>query len=159
MKPTKHGWPLTVITALGLLLVSGGIVQVAVAQGTGDEAEITAVVEQLSTGIKMQDAEMILSVLENPNVPAFISHNGYSEGSDDPRMTTGGELAQMNANMVQPGEKKFSNIAIDISNGVATMRADYEFVMNGAAVNTGTEMWTLIKKQDGWRIVSMVFTM
>lgn len=55
-------------------------------------------------------------------------------------------------------EEDFRNIRINRDRDSAAMSFDYSFRMNGAEVNRGMEHWLLVNTNEGWRIVSVVWS-
>ena len=55
-------------------------------------------------------------------------------------------------------EETFDNIRIDSDGDVAAVTFDYRFLSNGKETNSGKEAWQLIRTADGWRIVSVIWS-
>ena len=55
-------------------------------------------------------------------------------------------------------EEVFSNVAIDTDGEIASVAFDYEFLSDGRQTNWGREMWQLVRTEDGWKIISVVWT-
>ncbi|KFN42583.1 YybH family protein [Arenimonas oryziterrae] len=55
-------------------------------------------------------------------------------------------------------EETFNNIRIDSDGDVAAVSFDYVFIGNGVASNYGQESWQLVRTEDGWRIVSVIWS-
>lgn len=56
------------------------------------------------------------------------------------------------------GEETFDNIRIDSDGDVAAVTFDYHFLSDGKETNSGKEAWQLIRTADGWRIVSVIWS-
>lgn len=56
-------------------------------------------------------------------------------------------------------EEKFDNIKIVQDGSIAFVSFDYTFWMNGQIYNWGSEYWTMIKKNNEWKITSVIFSM
>lgn len=52
----------------------------------------------------------------------------------------------------------FRNIRINRDGDSAAMSFDYSFRMDGVEVNAGMEHWLLVRSNDGWRIVSVTWS-
>lgn len=50
------------------------------------------------------------------------------------------------------------NPTVLVQGRIATMWTPYDFHRNGAFSHSGTDVFTLLKTPEGWRIVSMVYT-
>lgn len=55
-------------------------------------------------------------------------------------------------------EETFNNIRIDSDGDVAAVTFDYRFLSDGKETNYGKEAWQLIRTADGWRIVSVIWS-
>lgn len=56
-------------------------------------------------------------------------------------------------------EETFDNIRIDTDGDVAAVAFDYRFLSDGRETNRGLESWNLVRTDDGWKIVSVVWSM
>ncbi len=56
-------------------------------------------------------------------------------------------------------EETFDNIRIDTDGDIASVIFDYEFRSDGKAGNHGKEAWHLVRTDDGWKIVSVIWSM
>lgn len=56
-------------------------------------------------------------------------------------------------------EEKFDHIKIVHDGSIALVSFDYTFWMNGQIYNWGSEYWTMIKKDNVWKITSVIFSM
>jgi len=56
-------------------------------------------------------------------------------------------------------EEKFYNINIRHDESIAAVSFDYSFWEKGKKINWGQESWQLIHRPDGWKIVSVIFSM
>lgn len=57
-----------------------------------------------------------------------------------------------------PVEESFDHIRIDSDGDVASVNFDYTFRMDNRETNRGQESWQLLRTDDGWRIVSVVWS-
>ncbi|WP_203322160.1 nuclear transport factor 2 family protein [Pseudoxanthomonas beigongshangi] len=56
-------------------------------------------------------------------------------------------------------EEKFRNLRIDGDADVASVVFDYSFHEGGRETNSGVEAWHLVRTEQGWRIVSVIWSM
>lgn len=56
-------------------------------------------------------------------------------------------------------EETFDNIRIDTDGDIASVVFDYTFLSDGKAGNHGKEAWHLVRTDDGWKIVSVIWSM
>jgi hypothetical protein len=55
-------------------------------------------------------------------------------------------------------EEIFSNLLVDTDGEVASVSFDYVYVLNSKPTNTGREKWLLVRTEQGWKIISVVYT-
>ena len=56
-------------------------------------------------------------------------------------------------------EEKFRNVKIDTDGDIASVYFDYSFHSNDRETNHGKEAWHLVNTDDGWKIVSVIWSM
>lgn len=56
-------------------------------------------------------------------------------------------------------EETFDDIRIDTDGDIASVMFDYKFLNNGKVGNQGREAWHLVRTDDGWKIVSVIWSM
>jgi len=59
----------------------------------------------------------------------------------------------------QSTEEKFRNLRIDGDADVASVVFDYSFHEGNRETNNGVEAWHLVRTEQGWRIVSVIWSM
>ena len=59
----------------------------------------------------------------------------------------------------EKSEEKFRNVKIDTDGDIASVYFDYTFNQDGRETNHGEEAWHLVKTDDGWKIVSVIWSM
>jgi hypothetical protein len=55
-------------------------------------------------------------------------------------------------------EEKFRDIRIDTDGDIASVFFDYSFHADGKETNRGKEAWHLVRTDDGWKIVSVIWS-
>lgn len=55
-------------------------------------------------------------------------------------------------------EDIFSNVAIDTDGDVASVNYDYKYLAGGKETNNGREMWHLVRTEQGWKIISVIWS-
>ncbi len=58
----------------------------------------------------------------------------------------------------EPGEEVIRNVVIDTDGEVASANFDYAFLLDGKETNWGREMMQLVRTEDGWKIISVIFS-
>lgn len=56
------------------------------------------------------------------------------------------------------GEEKFRDVKIDTDGEVASVNFDYSYLEDGRETNWGREMWQLVRSDDGWKIISVIYS-
>ncbi|MBP7081625.1 MAG: hypothetical protein KBA96_10970 [Rhodocyclaceae bacterium] len=52
----------------------------------------------------------------------------------------------------------FSGVQIDTDGEVASVSFDYVYLSNDTISNSGREKWLLVRTEQGWKIISVVYT-
>lgn len=55
-------------------------------------------------------------------------------------------------------EEKFSDVRVDTDGEVASVSFDYVYIANGVATHSGREKWLLVRTEQGWKVISVVYT-
>ncbi|MDR6842142.1 nuclear transport factor 2 family protein [Pseudoxanthomonas sacheonensis] len=55
-------------------------------------------------------------------------------------------------------EEKFRDIKIETDGDIASVFFDYSFHADGKETNRGKEAWHLVRTDDGWKIVSVIWS-
>lgn len=55
-------------------------------------------------------------------------------------------------------EEIFRDIRIDTDGEIGTVNFDFEFLSSGKQTNWGREMWQLIRTEEGWKIISVIWS-
>jgi hypothetical protein len=130
------------------------------------QAEVGAVVEQFRTAIIAKDAAA-LRALFLPGHDSWFSVNTEVEhgrrllkNPAAPRVHPGTstQFAQSISRDGARAEEKFENVKIHADDSIASVHFDYVFLSNGKPTNHGQEAWQLIHTDDGWKIVSLVYS-
>lgn len=58
----------------------------------------------------------------------------------------------------EPSEEVIRNVVIDTDGEVASVNFDYAFLLDGKEMNWGREMLHLVRTEDGWKIISVIFS-
>ena len=61
-------------------------------------------------------------------------------------------------NSTEPSEEIFRNVIIDTDGEIASVNFDYSFLSDGKEMNWGREMWHLVRTEEGWKIISVIFS-
>jgi len=55
-------------------------------------------------------------------------------------------------------EEVFKDVRVDTDGEIGSVAFDYEFLSNGKQTNWGREMWQLVRTEEGWKIISVIWT-
>ena len=58
----------------------------------------------------------------------------------------------------KPSEEIFRDIIIDTDGEIASVNFDYSFLLDGKEANWGREMWHMVRTEEGWKIISVIFS-
>ena len=58
----------------------------------------------------------------------------------------------------KPSEEIIRNLVIDTDGEVASVYFDYSFLLEGEETNWGREMMHLVRTEEGWKIISVIFS-
>lgn len=164
------------LRAIALALsLSLALCQTAAAKPHGsaeDEAAIRQVVERFMSSLKHKDKAAYMSLFFSDK-PEDITWQFVSEDTrlEHIRKTKPDAIKarQIPANNFvalidgavaspHPQEERFSNVRIDTDGEIASVSFDYVFLSKGEKLNWGKEMWQLVRTEQGWKIISVVYT-
>ena len=57
-----------------------------------------------------------------------------------------------------PHDEVFSDMRISSDGDIASLYFDFTYLFNGRPINAGREAWLLVRTEDGWRIVSVIWS-
>ena len=55
-------------------------------------------------------------------------------------------------------EEVFKDVRVDTDGEIGSVAFDYEFLSNGKQTNWGREMWQLVRTEEDWKIISVIWT-
>ncbi|WP_334179464.1 nuclear transport factor 2 family protein [Pseudoxanthomonas sp.] len=58
----------------------------------------------------------------------------------------------------KPREEIFRDIVVDTDGEIASVNFDYSYLADGKETNWGREMWHLVRTEDGWKIISVIYS-
>ncbi|KAF1007124.1 MAG: hypothetical protein GAK28_02095 [Luteibacter sp.] len=132
------------------------------------EADIRKVVETFQTSLKAHDAKTLGSLFVADSTAWYTTLGQASldkvrkEHPDKPVPRYKQGTWQQFADYVgKPGgaiEERFHDVRIHTDGSVATVYFDFEFVSDGKVNNHGAETWQMLRTDDGWKIVAMLYS-
>jgi hypothetical protein len=150
---------------LGALLACGTVVARTPNDATA-EAQVREVVRKFGAAIVAHDGEMLRSLfLPQPSIWASVLGDAeYSRLKERrPEATrvhpgTYERFAAMVETAKLPQRERFTDVDIRTDGAMASVSFDYVYEEDGVAQNRGIESWQLVKADDGWKIVSMLYS-
>ena len=58
----------------------------------------------------------------------------------------------------EPSEEVFRDIVIDTDGEIASVNFNYSFLLDGKEQHHGREMWHLVRTDNGWKIISVIWS-
>lgn len=130
------------------------------------EAQLREVIRRFDAAIVAGDGATLRSLFR-PQPSAWASVLGEAEyarlkarrpEAQRVRPDTYENFAKMVETAKLPQRERFTDIDIRTDGAMASVSFDYVYEEDGVAQNRGIESWQLIKADDGWKIVSMLYS-
>lgn len=133
--------------------------------------EIEKVIEQFRTSIVDKDKARFLGLFlkDSPVVWQDVVgdanlHERRKSKPDAKKLRVDpadGPVSFIEGIVSEPGrsEETFDNIRIETDGDIASVFFDYRFLSDGRETNHGKEAWHLVRSDDGWKIVSVIWSM
>lgn len=130
------------------------------------EAQVREVIRRFDAAIVAGDGATLRSLFR-PQSSAWASVLGESEyarlkarrpEAQRIRPDTYENFAKMVETAKRPQRERFTDIDIRTDGAMASVSFDYVYEEDGVAQNRGIESWQLVKADDGWKIVSMLYS-
>jgi hypothetical protein len=131
-----------------------------------DVAAIRQLVQQFQTAIVAHDGKTLgsLFVQEGGSWWSVLDEPTYAAAkARDPaarrlQPSTWREFADFVTHSAKPIEERFYDVRIDSNGTVASVWFDFDFLAAGKVTNRGSETWQLVRTDDGWKIVAMLYS-
>lgn len=130
------------------------------------EAQLREVIRRFDAAIVARDGATLRSLFL-PQPSAWASVLGEADyarlkerrpEAKRVRPNTYERFAAMVETAKLPQRERFSDIDIRTDGAMASVSFDYVYEEDGVAQNRGIESWQLVKLDDGWKIVSMLYS-
>lgn len=114
----------------------------------------------ISVGVNTQDYGMILNAFIHPTALIYSTYNGMSGGDYSPESNTAQGLSDFIKNSKESITQHFdfTNVKI-ISEGRAVVTTRYKVKIANKKSHQGDEYYTAIKTKNGWKFISLMFTL
>ncbi|SDF30977.1 protein of unknown function [Massilia sp. PDC64] len=131
-----------------------------------DVAAIRQLVQQFQTAIVARDGKTLgslfvqeggswWSVLDEPTYAAAKARNPAARRLEP---STWQKFAEFVTHSARPVEERFHDVRVDTNGTVASVWFDFDFLVDGKVTNRGSETWQLVRTDDGWKIVAMLYS-
>lgn len=138
-----------------------------------DVAAVREVVEAFRTSIIKKDKATFLSLFISEN-PEDVTWQMVDDDARVARLKTivpearrvvkwpeNNHLAMIDSTIragSEPLEEVFRDVVIDTDGEIASVNFDYSFLLDGQEQHWGREMWHLVRTDDGWKIISVIWS-
>lgn len=132
------------------------------------QADIQKVVDTFQTSLKAHDAKTLgsLFVADGKGWYTALGEASLNKirkehpGKDVPRYKPGSwqEFTDFVGKAKGPIEERFHNVRIQTDGAIGTVYFDFDFLMDGKVQNHGAETWQMLRTDDGWKIVAMLYS-
>ena len=132
------------------------------------EADIRKVVETFQASLKAHDAKTLGSLFVADSTAWYTTLGQASldklrkEHPEKPipryKQGTWQQFADFVGKAGEPIEERFHDVRIHTDGSVATVYFDFEFLSAGKVNNHGAETWQMLRTDDGWKIVAMLYS-
>lgn len=132
------------------------------------DSDVRAVAARFQHAIRHRDKAEFLSLFLNPAATNWqeimslkaVASDASSKGVKAAYDPGNNPVAFIDSIIARKGnaDEDFSSIRISGDADSATMSFDYAFKIDGVVLNTGMEHWLLANTDQGWRIVSVAWS-
>lgn len=160
---------LALIAALALGIASGQAASAPAYTRSQAERDLRGVLETFRTSIIRKDKTAFLALFHKGSVvwqgvdsDALVAKFRRRAGVEakaaiDPARNPLSFIENI-ANEKDRSEERFDNVVIDTDGDIASITFDFVYLLNDRPINVGKESWHLVRSEDGWRIVSVIYS-
>ena len=131
-----------------------------------EDADIRQLVQQFQAAIVARDGKALgslfvqeggswWSVLDEPTYAAAKARNPAARRLEP---WTWQKFADFVTHSARPIEERFYDVRVRANGSVASVWFDFDFLVDGKVTNRGSETWQLVRTDDGWKIVAMLYS-
>lgn len=159
-----------VFAAACLCLAMAALPHAAVAQQSANgKQEIERVIETFRTAIIDKDKDAFLKLLLREDIPwigvnsdAAVKLIAARIHKTPDKLSSRGSARGFIEDIVSAKDRReetFDNVRIESDGEVAQVWFDYSYNIGSYKANWGKESWQLVRTGDGWKIVSVIWSM
>lgn len=121
-----------------------------------EAADVLAAVNKVFAAMAAHDAAAVKAVVEDDAV--FINVRPGPDGVPVTRRVTGADFAAAVGRPGEPWIERLVEPEVRVHNGLAIVWSAYDFHRAGVLSHCGKEVFTLLKRADGWKVVHVADT-
>jgi len=127
----------------------------AAAQSTTDEAAVRATVEAFMAGLAAKDAAAMKAQIIEPGLLAMVEER---DGPDRVELAPLSEAIASIARIPVPVAEPLHGEVVTVDGPVATVRADFDFLIDGKRSHCGVDIFTLMRIDGAWKIATITYS-
>ena len=125
------------------------------AQPTLDETAVRAAVDAFMRGLAAKDAAAMQAQVTEPG---FVARVGERDGADRVGLIPMAQLIASVSSIPVPVSEPLRNEIVTVDGPVATLRADYDFIIDGKRSHCGVDIFTLMRIEGAWKIATITYS-
>lgn len=126
------------------------------AQPTLEETAVRAAVEAFMRGLAAKDAAAMQAQVTEPG---FVARIGERDGADRVGLIPMAQLIASVSSIPVPVSEPLHNEIVTVDGPVATLRADYDFIIDGKRSHCGVDIFTLMRIDGAWKIATITYSL
>ena len=120
-----------------------------------DEAAVIATVEAFMRGLAAKDAAAMRAHVTEPG---FVAKVEERDGADRVGLIPMTQLIASVSSIPVPVSEPLRGEVITVDGAVATVRADYDFIIDGKLSHCGVDIFTLMRIDGAWKIATITYS-
>ena len=120
-----------------------------------DEAAVTATVEAFMRGLAARDAAAMRAQVTEPG---FVARVEERDGADRVALIPMAQLIASVSSIPVPVSEPLYGEVVTVDGPVATVRADYDFIIDNKRSHCGVDIFTLMRIDGAWKIATITYS-
>ena len=120
-----------------------------------DEAAVIATVEAFMRGLAAKDAAAMRAHVTEPG---FVAKVEERDGADRVGLIPMAQLIASVSSIPVPVSEPLRGEVVTVDGPVATVRADYDFIIDGKLSHCGVDIFTLMRIDGAWKIATITYS-
>lgn len=122
---------------------------------TPDEVAVLATVEAFIRGLAARDAAAMEAQVTEPGLLAMVEER---DGADHVELAPLSEAIASIASIPVPVAEPLHGEVVTVDGPVATVRADFDFFIDGKRSHCGVDIFTLMRIDGAWKIATITYS-